>query len=133
MGILPCPISSAKSAHVISFDYWPLECVTSFRLRDERACPALSRILSTGSVRAKISAFVDDITVFVSNCLDILAVKMAVARYKQVAGAKVNFDKSEGLRLGVWKRSVPLPGPFRWSDGPVRILGVWFGLGLQTE
>ena len=31
MGILTCPISSAKSAHAISFDYWPLECVTSFR------------------------------------------------------------------------------------------------------
>ena len=28
---LPCPISSAKHAHTISFDYWPLECVTSFR------------------------------------------------------------------------------------------------------
>ena len=28
---LPCPISSAKSTHTISFDYWPLECVTSFR------------------------------------------------------------------------------------------------------
>ena len=28
---LPCPILSAKSAHVIFFDYWPLECVTSFR------------------------------------------------------------------------------------------------------
>ena len=31
MGFLPCPISSAKSAHGISFDYWPLECVTFFR------------------------------------------------------------------------------------------------------
>ena len=31
MGFLPCPISSAKSAYTISFDYWPLECVTSFR------------------------------------------------------------------------------------------------------
>ena len=28
---LPCPISSAKSTHAIFFDYWPLECVTSFR------------------------------------------------------------------------------------------------------
>ena len=28
---LPCAISSAKSTHAISFDYWPLECVTSFR------------------------------------------------------------------------------------------------------
>ena len=31
MRILPCPISSAKSAHTISFDYWPLECVTFSR------------------------------------------------------------------------------------------------------
>ena len=30
-GLLPCPISSAKSAYAISFDYWPLECVVSFR------------------------------------------------------------------------------------------------------
>ena len=28
---LTCLISSAKSTHAISFDYWPLECVTSFR------------------------------------------------------------------------------------------------------
>ena len=28
---LPCPISAAKSTHAISFDYWQLECVTSFR------------------------------------------------------------------------------------------------------
>ena len=26
-----------------------------------------------------------------------------------------------------------LPGPFRWSDGPIRILGVWFGPDLQLE
>ena len=62
-----------------------------------------------------------------------MAVKETVARYEKVAGAKVNFDKSEGLRLGAWRGSVPLPGPFRWSDGPVRILGVWFGPGLKLE
>ena len=90
-------------------------------------------ILQTGSVRAKISAFTDDITVFVFRRWDILVVKEAVARYEKVAGAKVNFDKGEGLRLGAWRGSVPLPGPFRWSDGPVRILGVWFGPGLQLE
>ena len=103
------------------------------RLRDGGARPALRGILLSGSVRAKISAFADDITVFVSGRWDIVAVKEAVARYEKVAGAKVNFDKSEGLRLGAWRGSVPLPGPFRWSDGPVRILGVWFGPGLQLE
>ena len=57
--------------------------------------------------------------------------KMAVERYEKVAGAKVIFDKSEGLRLGAWKGGSPLPGPFRWSDTPIRILGVGFASGLQ--
>ena len=93
------------------------------RLRDERTRPTLHGITLTSSVRAKISAFADDITVFVSRRLDIIAVKKALEKYEKVAGAKINFDKSEGLRLGAWRSSVPLPGPFRWSDGPVRILG----------
>ena len=49
--------------------------------------------------------------------------KKAVSEYERIAGAKVNFDKSEGLRLGAWRGNNTLPGPFRWSDGPVRILG----------
>ena len=103
------------------------------RLRDERDSLALHGILLSYSVRAKISVFADDITVFVSRRRDILAMKEAVASYKKVAGAKVNFDKSEGLRLGAWRSSVPLPRPFHWSDSPVHILGVWFGPGLQLE
>ena len=59
--------------------------------------------------------------------------KEAVVEYERIAGAKVNFDKSEGLRLGAWRGSNTLPGLFRWSDGPIRILGVWFGPDLQLE
>ena len=43
------------------------------------------------------------ISVFVSRRLDIKAVKKAVGKYEQIAGAKVNFDKSKGLRLGAWR------------------------------
>ena len=75
----------------------------------------------------KGSAFADDITVFVSNRLDIKAVKKVVSEYERIAGAKVNFDKSESLQLGAWRGSNTLPGPFRWSDGPVCILRLWFG------
>ena len=67
------------------------------RLRDERARPALCEISLAGNVHAKISTYADDITVFVSSRLDILAVKKAVERYEKVEGAKDNFDKSEGL------------------------------------
>ena len=101
------------------------------RLRDEKASPALRGIPLAGPLSAKVSAYTDDITVLVFRLLDIKAVKKAVARYEQIAGAKIN--KSEGLRLGAWMGGVPLPGLFCWSDGPIRILGLWFGPGFQLE
>ena len=93
-------------------------------LRDEKAIPALRSILFAGPLSAKVSAYADDITVFVSRCLDIKAVKKAVARYEQIEGANVNFDMSEGLQLRACRGGVPLPGPFCWSDRPILILGV---------
>ena len=68
-----------------------------------------------------------------SYLLDIEAVKKVVAGYERIAGAKDNFDKSEGLRLGGRAGSYTRPGLFRWSDGPVRILRLWFGPDLQLE
>ena len=85
------------------------------------------------SLTARVSAFADDITVFVSRRLDIKAVKKAVGEYKRIAGAKVNFDKSEGLRLIACRDSDILPRPFRWRNVPVRILRVWFRPDLQLE
>ena len=103
------------------------------RLRDEGTNPALRSVPFAGPLTARVSKFADDITVFVSRRLDIKAVKKAVGEYERIAGAKVNFDKSEGLRLGVWRGSNTLLGPFHWSERPVRILRVWFGPDLQPE
>ena len=77
--------------------------------------------LFAGTLTARVSAFADDITVFVYRRMDIKAVKKVVGEYERIAGAKVNFDKSEGRK------------PFCWSYGPNRILGVWFGPDLQLE
>ena len=103
------------------------------RLRDEGTSSALRGVPFAGPLTARVSAFADDITVFVSRRLDIKAVKEVVVEYKRIAGASVNFDKSECLRLGAWRGSNTLPGAFCWSDGPVRILGVWFGPDFQLE
>ena len=81
------------------------------RLRDEEVNPALCGIPFISHVRMKVSAYANDITVFVSHQLDILAVKKAVERYKKVADAKINIDKSKGLWLGAWRSGVSL-GPF---------------------
>ena len=96
------------------------------RLRNEGTSPALRGVPFAGLLTARVSAFADDITVFVSCCLDIETVKEVVVEYEQIAGAKVNFDKSEGLRLGAWRGSNTLPGP-------IRIFGLWFGPELQLE
>ena len=103
------------------------------RLRDEGANPALRGVPFAGLLTARVSAFADDITVFVSRRLDIKAVKKAVGEYERIAGANIPFDRSEGFWLGTWMGSDTLPGPFRWSDGPARILGMWFGPDLQLE
>ena len=81
------------------------------RLRDEGTNLALRGVPFAGPLTERVSAFPDDITVFVSRRLDIKAVKKAVCEYERIAGAKVNFDKSEGLRLGAWRGSDTFPGP----------------------
>ena len=50
------------------------------------------------------------ISLSVSCCLDIKAAKKMVARYEQIAEAKINFDKSKGLWLGAWRGGNFLPG-----------------------
>ena len=102
------------------------------KLRDEKTNPILIGVPLVGRVRARVTAFTNDITVFVSRQSDREAMKKAVARYEQEAGAMVNFDKSEDLWLGDWRGGVLLQGPFRWSDGSVCIHGVWYRTGPPT-
>ena len=42
----------------------------------------------------------------ISQSLYPAALIFAVGEYEWIAGAKVNFDKSEGLQLGAWRGSV---------------------------
>ena len=122
---LGCPLSPLLYVLTLEPLLW--------RLRDEGANPALCGIPFAGPLTAKVSAFADGITILVFRCLDIKAVKKAVAEYERIAGAKANFNWNEGLRLGPWTGCNTLTGPFRWSDVPACILGVWFGPDLQRE
>ena len=104
----------------------PLLC--SFR--DEKANPALHGVPFAGCLRAKVSAYANNITVFVSHRSEIKAMKKAVERYEKVVKAKINFDKSEGLQLGAWSpptRNLPL----EWQTCPHPRFVV--GLGLLME
>ena len=92
---LPCPISSAKSAHAISFDYWPLECATSFRriALEWHVCPGR---------RSKYSTFREDVQVFLlfSNFFYYMWVKVS----KKVSHTSPSsFDLFLG-RLQKWEK-----------------------------
>ena len=98
------------------------------RLRDERTSPALRSVPFAGPLTARVSAFADNITVFVSHRVGMKAVKEAVVGYERIAGAKVNFDKSEGLRFGAWRVAIPFKGPFAGVTDPSASLGCGSGL-----
>ena len=56
------------------------------RLRDEGTSPALHCVPFASPLTARVSAFADDITVFVYCHLDIKVVKKVVGEYEQIAG-----------------------------------------------
>ena len=81
------------------------------RLRGEGTSPTLRGIPFAGRLAARVSAFADDITVFVSRRLDIEAVKEAVVGYEWIAGAKVNFDKTKVCSSVLGRVAILFHGP----------------------
>ena len=71
---------------------------------------------------ARYTAYADDVSVLVKSSAEVEEVSKEIGRYEAVTGAKINREKSVGLRLGSWK-GCALPGPFIWKDGPCKILG----------
>ena len=102
-------------------------------LRRIKANPVLRGLTLPGTSEvARYTAYADDVSVLVTSSAEVEEVSKEIGRYEAVTGAKINREKSVGLRLGSWKGCV-LPGPFIWKDGPCKILGVWFGPDLQLE
>ena len=118
-----------SEAFMIECSVWQ-RCPCLFSMSLLWSLCSLGDIPYTGPLSAKVATYAD---VFVSHRLDIKTVKKAVARYEQITGPKINFDKSEGLWLGAWRSGVPLPEPFRRRDGSITILRVRFEPGLHSE
>ena len=102
-------------------------------LRKLKANPTLCGLTLPGASEvARYTAYADDVSVLVTSSAEVEEVSKEIGRYKDVTGAKINREKSVGLRLGSLK-GCALPGPFIWKDGLCKIFGVWFGPDLQLE
>jgi len=76
-----------------------------------------------------VSAYADNVTLFVNNEKDINALVNALNVYEKASSAKVNWDKSEAFWAGEFSvEKLPLlPGGLMWKKEGLKILGIYFG------
>ena len=87
-------------------------------LRKLKETPALCGPMLPGSSEvARYTAYSDDVSALVTSSAVVEKVSKEIRRYEVVTGAKINREKSIGLRLGSLK-SCALLGPFIWRDSP---------------
>ena len=77
---------------------------------------------------SKISQFADDATLTVLFCQETLDTIIATLdKFYLISGLKVNYDKTEVLRIGSMKNSLAklyTQKPLRWTQDPMTILGI---------
>ncbi|KAK2897108.1 hypothetical protein Q8A73_013488 [Channa argus] len=122
-----CPISGQLYSLVIE----PLLC----RLRSRLGGVSLPGF-SGMSLPLTVSAYADDLNVFVTNQWDAWCLEETLSLYEEATSAKVNWAKSEALLVGQWRgQQVPsLPGGLQWGKTGLKVLGVYLGSeGFQRK
>lgn len=114
-----CPLSGQLYNLVIE----PLLC----RLRKNLNGIAIPN--SQDNFKLFLSAYADDITVFISNQDDITILNQTLGLYERASSARVNWSKSEGFIVGGWEGTgfPQLPGGLRWRQDGFKALGVFLG------
>ena len=97
------------------------------RLRDEGTNLALRGILFAGPLTARVSAFADDITVFVSRRLDIKAVKKAVGEYEWLQETRSILTKAKVCGSVLGGVAILFQGPSAGVTDPSASLGCGSG------
>ncbi len=76
-----------------------------------------------------ISAYADDISVFIRDQRDVALLVDSLKLYEWASSARVNWEKSEGLLVGQWadRQTPQLPGNLGWGRQGMKVLGVFLG------
>ena len=85
--------------------------------------------ISIGNIIYKITQYADDTCLTVPFCPQTLnEIINTFQKFESLSGLKVNYDKTEILRIGSLKDSdaeLYTIKPLKWSDGPIKILGIF--------
>lgn len=92
-------------------------------LRSVQQCPNVIGFPTPGSGTVKVSAYADDVVIFVRDGRSLSRVFDLFASYGELSGAKLNLQKSKALYVGSF--SEPPPVDISRTD-KVRVLGVTF-------
>ena len=75
----------------------------------------------------KIAQLADDTTLFLKDEKSIIKVLKFLEDFEKTSGLKMNKDKTEGVWLGKKRSCKKQIQGLKWTDQPVKALGVWFG------
>lgn len=120
-----CPLSGQLYSIAIE----PLLC----KLREKMSGFNTSGIIKNS--RTVLSAYADDITVFVNNTQDVKFLSDALDVYEKASSSKVNWDKSEALWVGQdFSENLPkLPGNLKWRFEGFKILVFFFFVPMNFK
>ena len=117
-----CPISG----QLYSLGIEPLLC----KLREWVSGLSMPGSLSLGHPPHVVSAYADDINIFVTSQGDEQHLRETLDMFQNASSAQVNWSKSEALLVGPWRDQVApsLPGGLEWSREGLKVLGVYVGM-----
>ncbi len=136
-GGLSCPIPVKRgirqgcplSGQLYSLAIEPLLC----KLRNE-----LKGLMIPGDnsgLRHYVSAYADDVNIFISGQNDIQILCKNLNLYEKSSSAKVNWAKCDGFAVGSWGDTGPpqLPEGLKWGKEGLKVLGVYLGTDKYKE
>ena len=82
--------------------------------------------IKIGEHEIKLTQYVDDMTVFVSDKPSAKRLFKILEMFKLASGLQMNIDKTEGVWLGRNKDKQETPFGIKWPKEPVKALGIYF-------
>ncbi|PIK40125.1 pol-like protein [Apostichopus japonicus] len=89
-------------------------------------------VVPARGAKVKCAQYADDVTCIVWSLGSFAHSRRNLSIFERATGAKLNPEKTKGLRLGSW-RYRDLPFGASWSDQNIKINAIWFGYDAPCD